>query len=85
MSFSDSYANVLSPFVEKYKDAKNERERKVVIQNAADAVSESQNLREGAVVDLPKDLQKVYLNLCSCSLSADYYKIRSSLVTLKHI
>jgi len=69
MSFSDSYANVLSPFVENYKEANNERERKLVVQNAADAVSESHSLREGATDDLPKDLQRVYLYLYSLCFS----------------
>jgi hypothetical protein len=59
MTFTEDYAEVLSPFVENYKTAKNEKERKAVLRNAADAVSESRNLREDAAEDLPKDLQTV--------------------------
>jgi len=59
MTFTDDYAEVLSPFVDNYKTAKNEKERKAVLRNAADAVSESRNLREDAAEDLPKDLQTV--------------------------
>lgn len=63
MTFSDNYADVLLPFVEKYKTSENEKARKVVVRNAADAVRESRNLREDDSVDLPKDLQTVCLVL----------------------
>ena len=63
MTFSDNYADVLLPFVEKYKMSENEKARKVVVRNAADAVRESRNLREDDSVDLPKDLQTVCLVL----------------------
>lgn len=59
MPFSDDYADVLLPFVENYKKAQNDKTRKMVVQNAADAVSESRNLREDSAVDLPKELQTV--------------------------
>ena len=63
MTFSDNYADVLLPFVEKYKTSENEKARKVVVRNAADAVRESRNLHEDDSVDLPKDLQTVCLVL----------------------
>lgn len=59
MNFSQEYSDILLPFVENYKNAKNEKERKAVVQKAADAVAESSNLREGEGVALPSDLQKV--------------------------
>jgi hypothetical protein len=61
MAFSDDYADVLSPFINEYKTAKNEKARKAVLRNAADAVSKSANLREEETVDLPKDLKTVCL------------------------
>jgi hypothetical protein len=59
MTFSEDYSEVLTPFVEIYSSAKNEKERKAVLGNAADAVKTSHDLREDKAIDLPKDLQKV--------------------------
>jgi hypothetical protein len=59
MTFSEDYAEVLSPFVENFKTAKNEKARKEVLLNARVALLESRNLREDATDDLPKDLQTV--------------------------
>jgi hypothetical protein len=59
MAFVDEYSKVLSPFLKKYKDAENEKQRKAVLKNAADAVTESKDLFEGKGVALPKDLQAV--------------------------
>lgn len=59
MTFSDDYASILLPFVEEYKAAKNDKGRKAVLKNAADAVSKSRNLREDNVTELPKDLPTV--------------------------
>jgi hypothetical protein len=67
MTFSNDYADILLPFVENYKTAKNEKARKVVVRNAANAVTESRNLREDAAEDLPKDLQTVCLLQSSLS------------------
>ena len=79
MTFSDDYTDVLLPFVEKYKMAENEKARKVVVQNAADALTESRNLREDEAVDLLKDLQTVCLVLYSCFFLTDFYEFRPSL------
>jgi hypothetical protein len=61
MSFSKIYAPVLSPFIEKYKMAKNEKERKAVKTMAVDAVLKSRDLLEDQGIDLPKDLDAVCL------------------------
>ena len=66
MAFSDDYADILLPFVEKYKTAKNEKARAAVVKNATDAVSKSLNLREGEAVKLPKDLPTVRIFLILC-------------------
>ena len=65
MSFSEVYGDILLPFVEKYKEAKNEKNRAQVVKNAADAVSSSSQLLENQGVDLPKDLKSV----CICPFS----------------
>jgi hypothetical protein len=62
MALSD-YADILSPFVEQYKNAKNAKARKEVLKNSAAAVSQSRDLREDNVTELPKDLQTVRLFL----------------------
>lgn len=59
MSFSEVYGDILSPFVEKFKEAKNEKNRAQVVKNAANAVSSSSQLLEDQGVDLPKDLKSV--------------------------
>ncbi len=59
MTFTEDYAAVLLPFVEEYKKSKNGNARKVIVQNAADAVSKSGDLREDGAEDLPKDLKTV--------------------------
>jgi hypothetical protein len=72
MTFSDEYGDLLTPFVENYKAAKNDKERKVVVRNAADALAESKNLQEDQEVDLPKDLPTVCFVLYSYFLSTDF-------------
>jgi hypothetical protein len=59
MTFSDDYAVFLLPFIEKYKNAQNQKGRKEVLRNAAEAVMKNSNLREDKTVDLPKDLPTV--------------------------
>jgi hypothetical protein len=59
MSLSKVYCNLLSPFVEKYKEAKNANEKTKIIKNAADAVSNNKDALEDQGVDLPKDLRRV--------------------------
>jgi hypothetical protein len=66
MSFSKLYSNVLAPFVQEFKEAKNEKGRKTVLANAAVAVKDSKVLLEDAD-DLPKDLQTVCIPLLSSS------------------
>ena len=59
MSFTQAYTDILLPFVKSYKAAKNEKNRALVVKNAADAVSKSSHLLEDQGVDLPKDLKTV--------------------------
>ena len=59
MSFIDNYTDVLNPFVEKYKIAKNDKARKVLVQSAADAIHAYNDLSEDGGSHLPKDLQAV--------------------------
>ena len=59
MTFSNVYGSLLLPFIQNYKEAKNEKGRKVVVGKAADAVRKSRNLLEDKGADLPKDLQMV--------------------------
>jgi hypothetical protein len=62
MTFSEDNAAILLPFVESYKEAGNAKERKSVIKNAADAVSNSNDLLEDDRNELPKDLATVSLS-----------------------
>jgi len=62
MTFSEYYSEVLLPFIERYKTAKNDKERKAVSRNAAEAVKKSHDLREDEAMDLPKDLETVCLS-----------------------
>jgi hypothetical protein len=64
MTFSNLYGSVLFPFVKQYQDAKNEKGRKTVIANAANAVKESKALLEEAD-ELPKELNTVCIPICS--------------------
>jgi hypothetical protein len=66
MAFTEDYADILLPFVEKYKTAKNEKARTALVKNAADAVSKSSNHREGETIKLPKDLPTVFIFLIYC-------------------
>jgi hypothetical protein len=59
MTFTEDYATVLQPFVDEYRIAKNENARKAVVQDAADAVSKSSDIREDGGDELPKDLKTV--------------------------
>jgi hypothetical protein len=58
MFFSKNYGAVLLPFVKKFETAKNEKERKTVINSAADSVKKTKALLEDED-DLPKDLLMV--------------------------
>jgi hypothetical protein len=61
MSFSELYSSVLAPFVTKYKDSNNDKERKTVVSEAADAVKDAKELLENAQ-DLPKDIRTVSIS-----------------------
>jgi hypothetical protein len=65
MSFRATYRIVLSPFVQKYKEASNEKGRKTVLNDAVEAVKKSKALLEDAD-DLPKDLPAVSVLLFCC-------------------
>lgn len=64
MNFSNLYSSVLTPFVEIFKNAKNDKARKTVVNNAVDAVKKSKDLLEDAE-DLPSDLKIVCLSFGS--------------------
>jgi hypothetical protein len=61
MTFSEDYGKLLSPFLKEYKKANNEKARKAVIKNAADAISSSSGLLEDKGASLPKNLKTVCL------------------------
>lgn len=60
MSFAKVYSSVLSPFVDNFKNAKNEKARKVVLSDAAAAVEAHKNSQEDSG-ELPENLSKVCL------------------------
>ena len=66
MAFSKLYSSVLAPFVENFKEAKNKKSRKTVVNNATDAVKRNKDLLEYQE-DLPKDLQTVCILFHSLS------------------
>jgi hypothetical protein len=61
MAFGDIFGNILEPFVQSYKEATNQKNKAVIIKNAADAVAKSRDLLEDTAMDLPKDLKTVCL------------------------
>jgi hypothetical protein len=62
MPFSKSCGNIISPFVNKYKIAKNEKGRKAVVKNATNAVLKNREEQEDKGAKLPKDLETVCLS-----------------------
>lgn len=76
MSFGKVYGNVLSPFVKEFEKAKNEKEKKEVIKNAADALLKSRETLEDASDDLPKDLQSVSTNFFLSSSASPNFHLR---------
>lgn len=62
MPFTTRYSKVLAPFLQKYKEATNEKGRKTVLDNAVDAVRKSKAVLEDAE-DLPKELPTVVVSL----------------------
>ena len=81
MGFSEDFGDILSPFVEKYKVAKNEKGRKALVKTAADAVLKSKEQLEDKEVELPKDLPLVRRLFLSFSLMFDIHSFRQSLDT----
>ena len=61
MSFTAVYRTVLQPFVETYGQAKNEKGRKNVVDDAAAAVKKAKSLLEDAA-ELPQELHTVRLS-----------------------
>jgi hypothetical protein len=61
MALAQFFAPILAPFVEKYKLANTEKERSVIVDNAAAAVTKSRDDNEENRVKLPKDMKKVRL------------------------
>ena len=59
MTFSEAYGDILLPFLDNYKEAKNEKGRNEVIKNAAEAVKEAGELLEETGIVFPKDLNTV--------------------------
>jgi hypothetical protein len=59
MPFRNEYGTILSPFVENYRAAKTDKDKKSIVKNAADAVLASKNELEREGKPLPKDLQTV--------------------------
>ena len=65
MTFTEDYGKVLSPFLKKYQVEENEKRRRAVLKNAAEAVVKSRDLLEEKTDDLPKDIQTVPLSFFS--------------------
>jgi hypothetical protein len=61
MSFSEVYGSVLEPFIQKFKDGENEKGRRAVVRDAAEAVKNYREMQEDEGAALPKDLQTVRL------------------------
>jgi hypothetical protein len=61
MTFSEDYGHLLSPFLKEYKAANKGKDKKAVIQNAANAISSSSSLLEDKGLGLTKNLKTVCL------------------------
>ena len=59
MTFGKVYGSILQPFIEKYKEAKNEKGRTTIINNAVDAVTTFRGLHEDLGDELPTNLKAV--------------------------
>ena len=59
MAFDEDICEILSPFVENYKEAGNEVKRKGVVKNATEAVKKSREFLEDHDDSLPKNLPLV--------------------------
>ena len=67
MTLTEDYGKVLSPFLKKYQVEENEKQRRAVLKNVAEAVVKSRDLLEEKTDDLPKDIQTVPLSFSSFS------------------
>ena len=65
MTFTEDYGKVLSPFLKKYQVEENEKWRRAVLKNMAEAVVKSRDLLKEKTDDLPKDIQMVPLSFFS--------------------
>jgi hypothetical protein len=54
MSFTQAYGSILLPFIQNYKDAKNEKEQKGMVEIATNAILNHRNLLEKQGLDLPQ-------------------------------
>jgi predicted lipid carrier protein YhbT len=61
MSFTQTYGSILLLFIQNYKDAKNEKARKGVVETATNAILNCRNLLEEQGLDLPQNLKAVHL------------------------
>ena len=59
MALDEDICEILSPFVNKYKEAGNKVKRKAIVKNATDAVRKSQESLEDQEDSLPKNLPLV--------------------------
>lgn len=66
--FVDVYSEVLLPFLEGYKQAKNEKTRAHFVKDAREAVLKSNAVEEDRAINLPKDLKTVGVLNHSCCL-----------------
>ena len=78
MAFSKDYADILFPFVEKYKTVKNTKARTEVLKNTATTVSQSRDVCEDNVTELPNDMQTVHLSLIFLIIWLFPYRLCSS-------
>jgi hypothetical protein len=59
MSFTQAYGSILLPFIQNYKDAKNEKAWNGVVETATNAILNHRNLLEEQGLDLPQNLKAV--------------------------
>ena len=69
MTFTQAYRKILLPFVKNYKNAKNKKVQKGVVETATNTILNSQNLLEEQGLDLPQDLKAMCPPLLSLLLS----------------
>jgi hypothetical protein len=60
MSFTQAYGSILLFFIQNYKDAKNEKAQKGMVETANNAILNHKNLLEEQGLDLPQNLKAVH-------------------------